>query len=139
MTDAEARSGRHSRLVNAEDSAPARDLPAGNRTLPAWLRTAMALEGLGFAVARSRSGDKPDLAGGPAGIAMVAIGTFMTLAGLWQHQSIARQEHAGDAGAAADAVAHAGGGHRVRLRVRFPDRVPGCDDALRTQRRYPPS
>jgi uncharacterized membrane protein YidH (DUF202 family) len=38
--------------VNADDSARVRDLLASNRTLLAWLRTAMAFAGLGFAVAR---------------------------------------------------------------------------------------
>jgi putative membrane protein len=81
--------------MNSEDSARVRDLLASNRTLLAWLRTAMAFDGMGFAVARFSPGSKPVLAAGLLGIAMVAIGMLMTLAGLWQHESIIRQEHAG--------------------------------------------
>lgn len=86
---------RQTQPVNAEDSARVRDLLASNRTLLAWLRTALAFDGMGFAVARFSAGDKPDLAAGLLGIAMVAMGMFMTLAGLWQHLSIVRQEDPG--------------------------------------------
>lgn len=81
--------------MNAEDSARVRDLLASNRTLLAWLRTAVAFDGLGFAVARFRPGGGPEVAAGLLGIMLVAVGLFMTLAGLWQHESMIRQEDAG--------------------------------------------
>jgi putative membrane protein len=87
--------GAHAHPVNAEDSARVRDLLASNRTLLAWLRTAVAFDGMGFAVARFRAGAAPDASAGLLGIAMVAIALLMTWAGLWQHQSMIRQESPG--------------------------------------------
>jgi uncharacterized membrane protein YidH (DUF202 family) len=69
--------------VDPEGSARVRDLLASNRTLLAWLRTAVAFDGMGFAVARFRSGGAPDLAAGLLGIARAAIAVLMTLAGWW--------------------------------------------------------
>lgn len=81
--------------MDPEGSARVRDLLASNRTLLAWLRTAVAFDGMGFAVARFRSGGAPDLAAGLLGIAMAAIAVLMTLAGWWQHRSMVEQEHPG--------------------------------------------
>ena len=91
--------------MNAEDSARMRDLLASNRTLLAWIRTAISLAGLGFVVARfglfldslkpaARQHSDPALVNfsGYLGISLAAVGLLLTVLGLLQHQSVIAQE-----------------------------------------------
>jgi putative membrane protein len=61
--------------VNADDSARMRDLLASNRTMLAWIRTALSFAGLGFVVAKF---------GRTAGMIhfSLALGIFLALVGL---------------------------------------------------------
>lgn len=88
--------------MKAEDSARMRDLLASNRTLLAWIRTAIAFAGLGFVVARFGL-LLADTNHGPAnrhlvhfagyiGTSMAAIGLLITALGYLQHRSVLRQE-----------------------------------------------
>jgi len=81
-------------MVTAEDSARVRDLLASHRTLLAWVRTAMAFAGLGFAVARF--GLKPDEVRLSVylGIVMVAVAMLMMVIGYLQHRKLLTEEMA---------------------------------------------
>jgi uncharacterized membrane protein YidH (DUF202 family) len=73
--------------VNADDSARMRDLLASNRTLLAWIRTALSFAGLGFVVAKfGRSADMIRISGA-LGIFLVLIGLALTIMGYRQHQA----------------------------------------------------
>jgi uncharacterized membrane protein YidH (DUF202 family) len=73
--------------VNANDSARVRDLLASNRTLLAWIRTALSFAGLGFVVAKfGRSTDMIRWAGG-LGVFLVLIGLAFTIMGYLQHRA----------------------------------------------------
>jgi inner membrane protein YidH len=96
---------RNRRPMNAEDSARMRDLLASNRTLLAWVRTAVSLAGLGFVVARFGlflDSLKP-VAGRPAnaglvhfsgylGFFLAVAAVLLTIVGFIQHQSVVAQE-----------------------------------------------
>jgi uncharacterized membrane protein YidH (DUF202 family) len=69
-----------------------RDLLASNRTLLAWLRTAVAFAGLGFVVARFGTNSRIDRMSAAMGIFMEVTGLLLTIAGLAQHRSAVRQE-----------------------------------------------
>jgi putative membrane protein len=91
--------------MNAEDSARMRDLLASNRTLLAWIRTAISLAALGFVVARfglfldslrplAHQHSDPALVNfsGYLGISLAAVGLLLTILGFVQHQSVVAQE-----------------------------------------------
>jgi putative membrane protein len=80
--------------VNADDSARMRDLLASNRTMLAWIRTALSFAGLGFVVAKfGRSRGMIHLAGG-VGIFLVLIGLLLTILGYVQHREVLISEAA---------------------------------------------
>jgi putative membrane protein len=80
--------------VNADDSARMRDLLASNRTMLAWIRTALSFAGLGFVVAKfGRSRGMIHLAGG-VGIFLVLIGLLLTILGYVQHREVLISEGA---------------------------------------------
>lgn len=73
--------------MNADDSARMRDILASNRTMLAWIRTALSFAGLGFVVAKfGRSADMIRTAGG-LGILLVLIGLALTIMGYLQHRA----------------------------------------------------
>lgn len=91
--------------MNPDDSARMRDLLASNRTLLAWVRTAISFAGLGFVVARFglvlrgltlQAHEPADSAAvhfsGYLGIFMVLVGLLLTIIGFAQHQSTVAQE-----------------------------------------------
>jgi putative membrane protein len=80
--------------VNADDSARMRDLLASNRTMLAWIRTALSFAGLGFVVAKfGRSPHMIHLAGG-IGIFLALIGLLFTILGYVQHREVLISEAA---------------------------------------------
>jgi putative membrane protein len=80
--------------VNADDSARMRDLLASNRTMLAWIRTALSFAGLGFVVAKfGRSRGMIHLAGG-VGIFLVLVGLLLTILGYVQHREVLISEAA---------------------------------------------
>lgn len=94
-----------------------KDVLAAERTLLAWIRTGIALMGLGFVVARfglfldelARIGGQPvtqRFGGGPIGVAVVAAGVTVNLWASWRHRSIVRRLRAGsrDVGAVGPVV-----------------------------------
>jgi putative membrane protein len=78
--------------VDAEDSARMRDLLASNRTLLAWIRTALSFAGLGFAV--DKFGRTPGLVhlAGYLGIIMTLVGLLFTIIGFAQHRTVLTEE-----------------------------------------------
>jgi putative membrane protein len=73
--------------VHADDSARMRDLLASNRTLLAWIRTALSFAGLGFVVAKfGRTAGMIHFAG-YLGILLVLIGLAVTIMGYAQHRA----------------------------------------------------
>lgn len=91
--------------MNADDSARMRDLLASNRTLLAWIRTAISFAALGFVVSKFGLvlGSLKLQAGKPAssvlvhlsgylGIFMVLVALLMTITGFAQHRSVVSQE-----------------------------------------------
>jgi putative membrane protein len=80
--------------VNADDSARMRDLLASNRTMLAWIRTALSFAGLGFVVAKfGRSPGTIHFAGG-LGIGLVLVGLLFTILGYAQHRDVLIREKA---------------------------------------------
>jgi putative membrane protein len=80
--------------VNADDSARMRDLLASNRTMLAWIRTALSFAGLGFVVAKfGRGPGMIHLAVG-VGIFLVLIGLLFTILGYAQHREVLISEKA---------------------------------------------
>jgi uncharacterized membrane protein YidH (DUF202 family) len=73
--------------VDADDSARMRDLLASNRTMLAWIRTALSFAGLGFVVAKFGRG--PDMVrfSGAVGIFMAVLGLVFTVIGYAQHRA----------------------------------------------------
>ena len=78
--------------VNADDSARVRDLLASNRTLLAWVRTALLFAALGFAV--TRFGLRPGLfrLSDYLEIFLVVVALLVATAGFIQYRAIVRQE-----------------------------------------------
>jgi putative membrane protein len=71
-----------------------RDLLASNRTMLAWIRTALSFAGLGFVVAKfGRTRDMIHLAGG-VGIFLVLVGLLFTILGYVQHRRVLISEEA---------------------------------------------
>ena len=78
--------------MDADDSARMRDLLASNRTLLAWIRTALSFAGLGFAV--DKFGRTPGLVhfAGYLGIIMTLVGLLFTIIGFAQHRTVLIEE-----------------------------------------------
>lgn len=80
--------------MNADDSARMRDLLASNRTMLAWIRTALSFAGVGFVVAKfGRSPGMNHLAGG-VGIFLALVGLLFTILGYVQHREVLISEAA---------------------------------------------
>lgn len=79
-------------LVDAGDSARMRDLLASNRTLLAWIRTALAFAGLGFVVARFGRTPRLIHIAGYLGIFMTLVGLTLTIMGYVQHRTTLPRE-----------------------------------------------
>ena len=74
--------------MNADDSAMLRDLLANNRTLLAYIRTAIAFAGLGFAIAKFALTSKTTHVSCYLGTFMVLIGVLVTIIGFAQHRAV---------------------------------------------------
>ncbi len=74
--------------MNADDSARLRDLLANNRTLLAYIRTALSFAGLGFAVAKFGLSPKTMHVSGYLGTFMVLVGLLFTIIGFVQHRAV---------------------------------------------------
>ena len=74
--------------MNSEDSARSRVLLANDRTLLAYVRTAISLAGLGFVVAKFGLSPKMSHVGGYLGILMVFAGLIIILTGFAQHRVV---------------------------------------------------
>jgi putative membrane protein len=71
-----------------------RDLLASNRTMLAWIRTALSFAGIGFVVAKfGRTRGMIHLAGG-VGIFLVVVGLLFTILGYAQHREVLIREAA---------------------------------------------
>jgi len=67
---------------------------ASNRTMLAWIRTALSFAGLGFVVAKfGRTRGMIHLAGG-VGIFLVLVGLLLTILGYLQHREVLISEAA---------------------------------------------
>jgi putative membrane protein len=75
--------------MSADDSARLRDLLANDRTLLAYFRTALALAGLGFAVAKFGLNPKTHVSG-YLGTFMVLLGLLVIVIGFAQHRAVVR-------------------------------------------------
>jgi putative membrane protein len=93
--------------MNADNSARLRDVLANNRTLLAYIRTALSFAGLGFAVAKFGLNPKMMRVSGELGTFMVVIGLLVIIMGFAQHHSVMRRV----APSSADAVAPNRGFH----------------------------
>ena len=74
--------------MNADDSARLQDSLANNRTLLAYIRTALAFAGLGFAVAAFGLNPKMMRVSGYLGTFMVLIGLLIITIGIAQHRAV---------------------------------------------------
>jgi putative membrane protein len=74
--------------MNADDSARRRDVLANNRTLLAYIRTALSCAGLGFAVAKFGLNPKTMHVSGYLGTFMVLIGLLLIILGFAQHRAV---------------------------------------------------
>jgi putative membrane protein len=80
--------------VNADDSARMRDLLASNRTMLAWIRTAISFAGLGFVVAKfGLIRGMIHFAGG-VGIFLALVGLLFAIMGYAQHREVLIREKA---------------------------------------------
>jgi putative membrane protein len=77
--------------MNADDSARLRDLLANNRTLLAYIRTALSFSGLGFAVAKFGLSARTTHVSRLLGTFMVLVGLLVAIIGFVQHRAVARQ------------------------------------------------
>lgn len=73
--------------MNSEDSARMRDLLASNRTMLAWIRTALSFAGLGFVVAKFGRIEHTIRFAGPLGIFLALVGLLFTIIGYAQHRA----------------------------------------------------
>jgi len=76
-------------MTAADDSAKRRDLLANDRTLLAYIRTALSFAGLGFAVAKF--GLTKTHVSGYLGTFMVLVGLLVIVIGFVQHAGVVRQ------------------------------------------------
>ena len=77
--------------MNTDDKARLRDLLANNNTLLAYIRTAVAFAGLGFAVAKFGLNPKTSQSSGYIGTFMVLVGLLVTIIGFAQHRAVLHQ------------------------------------------------
>ena len=73
--------------MNADDSAKLRNLLANNRTLLAYIQTALAFAGLGFAVAKFGLNPRTMHVSGYLGTFMVLNGLLISILGFAQHRA----------------------------------------------------
>jgi putative membrane protein len=92
--------------MNADDGTSLRNLLANNRTLLAYIRTALSFAGLGFAVAKFGLGPKTGHVSGYLGTFMVLVGLLVIVIGFVQHRAIVRQVGAPSGEPAAARVPH---------------------------------
>ena len=74
--------------MNADDSAKLRNLLANNRTLLAYIQTALAFAGLGFAVAKFGLNPRTMHVSGYLGTFMVLVGLLIIIIGFAQHRAV---------------------------------------------------
>jgi putative membrane protein len=74
--------------MNTDDSAGLRNQLANNRTLLAYIRTALAFAGLGFAVAKFGLNPKTMHVSGYLGTFMVLVGLLIIIIGFMQHRAV---------------------------------------------------
>jgi putative membrane protein len=77
--------------MTPDDSTSLRNLLANNRTLLAYIRTALSFAGLGFAVAKFGLNPKNSHVSGYLGTFMVLIGLLVIVIGFAQHRAVVRQ------------------------------------------------
>jgi uncharacterized membrane protein YidH (DUF202 family) len=77
--------------VNASDSAKLPDLLSNDRTLLAYIRTALTFAGLGFAVAKFGHTPKTTHFSAYLGTLMVLLGLLVVIIGFAQHRAVVRQ------------------------------------------------
>lgn len=78
--------------MNADDSARMRDLLASNRTLLAWIRTALSFAGLGFVVAKFGRTEGMIHQAAALGIFLDLVGLLFSILGFVQHRTTLVQE-----------------------------------------------
>ena len=74
--------------MKADDRAKLRNLLANNRTLLAYIQTALAFAGLGFAVAKFGLNPRTMHVSGYLGTFMVLVGLLIIIIGFAQHRAV---------------------------------------------------
>jgi putative membrane protein len=77
--------------MTVEDPTRLRNLLANDRTLLAYIRTALSFAGIGFAVAKFGLSPKMTHVAGWLGTFMVLVGLLVIIIGFTQHRAIVRQ------------------------------------------------
>jgi putative membrane protein len=77
--------------MSVEDPAGLRNMLANDRTLLAYIRTALSFAGIGFAVAKFGLSPKMTHLGDYLGIFMVLVGLLVIVIGFVQHRAVVRQ------------------------------------------------
>jgi putative membrane protein len=98
--------------MTPDDPARLRNLLANDRTLLAYIRTALSFAGIGFAVAKFGLNPKMTHLAGYLGTFMVLVGLLVILIGFAQHRAVVSRlglASAAPAGTRAAHIAAAGG------------------------------
>jgi putative membrane protein len=77
--------------MTTEDPTLLRNLLANDRTLLAYIRTALSFAGIGFAVAKFGLTPKTTHLAGYLGTFMVLVGLLVIIIGFAQHRAVVRQ------------------------------------------------
>lgn len=77
--------------MTPDDPATLRNLLANDRTLLAYIRTALSFAGIGFAVAKFGLNPKMTHLAGYLGTFMVLVGLVVILIGFGQHRAVVRK------------------------------------------------